>query len=70
MKYNHALFLYPYIESSVKSTMKLFPPLGLEYVATSAKDFVNKLTLLDLRQEKVLCDTEKLLDFSNVSGGW
>ena len=43
--------------------MKLFPPLGLEYVATSAKDFVNKLTLLDLRQERVLCDTDKLLDF-------
>ena len=43
--------------------MKLFPPLGLEYVATNAKDLVNKLTLLDLRQEKVYCDTDKLLDF-------
>ncbi len=63
MKYNHALFLYPYIESNVKSIMKLFPPLGLEYVATSAKDCVNKLTLLDLRQERVFCDTAKLLDF-------
>jgi magnesium-protoporphyrin IX monomethyl ester (oxidative) cyclase len=63
MKYNHALFLYPYVESSVKSIMKLFPPLGLEYVATSAKGLVNKITLLDLRQEKVLCDTDNLLDF-------
>lgn len=63
MKYNHALFLYPYIESSVKSVMKLFPPLGLEYVARSAKGLVNKITLLDLRKERVLCDTAKLLDF-------
>ncbi|KPK42967.1 MAG: hypothetical protein AMJ78_00530 [Omnitrophica WOR_2 bacterium SM23_29] len=63
MKYNHALFLYPYIESSAKDTMRLFPPLGLEYVATSAKDFVNKLTLLDLRQERALCDTDRLLNF-------
>ncbi len=63
MKYNHALFLNPYIETSVTSTMKLFPPTGLEYVATSAKGLVNKITLLDLRHEADLCDTNKLLDF-------
>lgn len=63
MKYNHALFLNPYIESTVTTTMRLFPPTGLEYVATSAKDFVGKVTLLDLRYEKDLCDTSKLLDF-------
>ncbi len=43
--------------------MKLFPPIGLEYVATSAEGLVNKLTLLDLRYEKELSDTAKLLDF-------
>ena len=43
--------------------MKLFPPVGLEYVASSAKDFVEKLTLLDLKYEKDLSDTDKLLDF-------
>ncbi|MFH1621976.1 MAG: radical SAM protein [Candidatus Omnitrophota bacterium] len=63
MKYNHALFLNPYIESSSTSAMKLFPPTGLEYVATSAKKFVEKLSLLDLRYETDLSDTNKLLDF-------
>lgn len=63
MKYNHALFLNPYARSSAISSMMLFPPTGLEYVATSAKDLVAKLTLLDLRYEKELSATDKLLDF-------
>lgn len=63
MKYKHALFLNPYIESSATSAMMLFPPTGLEYVATSAKDCVDKVTLLDLRYEKDLSDSNKLLDF-------
>jgi len=63
MKYNHALFLNPYIEASANSTMMLFPPTGLEYVATSAKGLVNKITLMDLRHEPVFCDPEKLIDF-------
>ncbi len=63
MKYRHALFINPYIESSANSTMKLFPPTGLEYVATSAKDCVDQLTLIDLRYEKDLSNPEVLLDF-------
>ncbi|MDP2981061.1 MAG: cobalamin-dependent protein, partial [Candidatus Omnitrophota bacterium] len=43
--------------------MMLFPPTGLEYVATSAKGLVDKITLLDLRYERDLSDTEKLLAF-------
>lgn len=43
--------------------MGLFPPTGLEYVATSAKDLVGKLTLIDLRYEKNLCNPDKLLNF-------
>jgi radical SAM superfamily enzyme YgiQ (UPF0313 family) len=77
MKYNHALFLNPYIESSANSTMMLFPPTGLEYVATSAKGLVNKITLMDLRHEQDLSDTEKLIAFISsqidilcVSIGW
>ncbi|MDP2942506.1 MAG: radical SAM protein, partial [Candidatus Omnitrophota bacterium] len=77
MKYNHALFLNPYIESNNTSIMKLFPPTGLEYVAASAEGLVDKLTLLDLRYEKELSDTAKLLDFISrevdivcVSIGW
>ncbi|MCX5678673.1 MAG: radical SAM protein [Candidatus Omnitrophica bacterium] len=61
MKYKHALFLYPYIENSIG--MCLFPPTGLEYVATSAKDHVGKVTIVDLRYDKVLCDTGNLMDF-------
>jgi magnesium-protoporphyrin IX monomethyl ester (oxidative) cyclase len=43
--------------------MMLFPPTGLEYVATSARGMVDKITLLDLRYEKDLSDTDRLLDF-------
>lgn len=63
MKYKHALFLNPYIEKNNTSTMKLFPPIGLEYVATSAKGLSGKVSLLDLRYEKDLSDTDRLLDF-------
>ena len=63
MKYKHALFLNPYVENTATSIMGLFPPTGLEYVATSAKGLVEKLTLLDLRYEKELCRTDKLIDF-------
>ncbi|UCD54735.1 MAG: radical SAM protein [Candidatus Omnitrophota bacterium] len=63
MKYNHALFLSPYIEKTATSFMGLFPPTGLEYVATSARDCVDKLSLIDLRYKKDLCDPGKLIDF-------
>jgi radical SAM superfamily enzyme YgiQ (UPF0313 family) len=65
MRYNHALFLNPYAASQTKTTSitGLFPPTGLEYVATSARDLVEKLTLLDLRYESDLSNTDKLLDF-------
>lgn len=63
MKYKHALFLNPYSGNTSSAAMSMFPPTGLEYVATSAKDLVGKLTLLDLRYEKDLSDTDKLLDF-------
>jgi len=77
MKYKHALFLNPYIENTSTSVMGLFPPTGLEYVASSAKGLVDKITLLDLRYETELCDSEKLIDFIRsqidiicVSVGW
>jgi anaerobic magnesium-protoporphyrin IX monomethyl ester cyclase len=63
MKYKHALFLNPYIERSATSAMMLFPPTGLEYVATSARGHVGKTTLLDLRYEKDLQDVDRLKDF-------
>ncbi|MDD5583855.1 MAG: radical SAM protein [Candidatus Omnitrophica bacterium] len=77
MKYKHALFLYPYIENHATSVMKLFPPTGLEYVAASAKDYVGKITLLDLRYEKELTNPVSLFSFIKkeidiicVSIGW
>jgi radical SAM superfamily enzyme YgiQ (UPF0313 family) len=77
VKYDHALFLNPYIESNNTSVMKLFPPTGLEYVATSAEGLVGRISMLDLRYEKELSDTAKLLDFISkeidiicVSIGW
>ena len=77
MKYKHALFLNPYIENTATSVMGLFPPTGLEYVSSSAKGLVDKLTLLDLRYETELCDSGKLIDFIReeidilcVSVGW
>jgi anaerobic magnesium-protoporphyrin IX monomethyl ester cyclase len=57
--------------------MGIFPPTGIEYVATSAKGLTDKLTLLDLRYETELCDSAKLVDFIRkeidiicVSVGW
>jgi magnesium-protoporphyrin IX monomethyl ester (oxidative) cyclase len=43
--------------------MNMFPPTGLEYVATSAENLAEKVTLLDLRYEKEWGTVEKLLDF-------
>lgn len=77
MKYKHALFLNPYIENTATSVMGLFPPVGLEYVATSAEGLTDKTTLLDLRYEASLHDPDKLMEFIRneidivcVSVGW
>lgn len=69
MKYKHALFLNPYaiLKTKSASITRLFPPTGLEFVATSAKDYVEKLTLLDLRYEKKLSEINNLLEF--IRGG-
>lgn len=61
-KYNHALALYPYFRDST-SIVGLFPPTGIEYIATSMKDLVGKVTLLDLRHEKKYQDINNLRDF-------
>ena len=63
MRYKHSLFLNPYIEDTTTTAMSLFPPTGLEYVAASAKGLTDKLTLIDLRHEKALQSTDKLMDF-------
>jgi anaerobic magnesium-protoporphyrin IX monomethyl ester cyclase len=62
MKYKHALMLNPYFRGR-SAEREIFPPTGLEYIATSIKDLVNKVTLLDLRNEEEYPDAEKLSDF-------
>ena len=62
MTYKHALALYPYFRDST-ATMGVFPPTGLEYIATNMKDLVGKVTLLDLRYEKEYRDVKILSDF-------
>ena len=77
MKYKHALFLNPYPYHSSTNVMKLFPPTGLEYVATSAKSAAEKVTLLDLRYEEYLSRIDNLnnfiargVDIVGVGIGW
>jgi magnesium-protoporphyrin IX monomethyl ester (oxidative) cyclase len=76
VKYKHALALYPYFGNST-ATMGVFPPTGLEYIATSMKGLVDKVTLLDLRYEmayqdpKVLCEfIRKEIDLLCISIQW
>jgi len=76
VKYRHALALNPYFGDSI-ATMGIFPPTGLEYIATSMKDLVGKVTLLDLRHEKQYQDPARLSDFIRreidllcISIGW
>jgi len=62
IKYKHALALNPYFGDST-ALMGVFPPTGLEYIAASMKDLVGKVTLLDLRFEKVYQDPKALGKF-------
>jgi magnesium-protoporphyrin IX monomethyl ester (oxidative) cyclase len=62
IKYKHALALHPYRMDST-ATMGLFPPTGLEYIATNMKDLVGRITLLDLRYEDEYQDVRVLSDF-------
>ena len=62
IKYKHALALnpYPWVSNTI---MGVFPPTGLEYIVASMKDLVGKVTLLDLRYEKVYQDPKALSKF-------
>ena len=64
MTYKHALALYPYFRDST-ATMGVFPPTGLEYIATNMKGLVGRVTFLDLRYEKEYQDVKTLSDFIN-----
>lgn len=63
MKFKHALALNPYANDFARSVKGLFPPTGLEYIASSMKDTVEKVTFIDLRYEKEYQDPEVLSEF-------
>lgn len=61
-KYKHALALYPYFGDS-SAVRTIFPPTGLEYIVASMKEFVDKVTLLDLRYEEAYQDPRVMCEF-------
>jgi len=61
-KYKHALALYPY-SGHTAAPMSIFPATGLEYIAASMRDSVDKVTLLDLRHERAYQDLTTLRKF-------
>ncbi|MFA5864998.1 MAG: radical SAM protein [Phycisphaerae bacterium] len=62
MKYRHALCLYPYLVDH-SSGIGIFPPTGLEYIATALKGHVDRITLIDLRHERGLQSMRNMLGF-------
>lgn len=64
MKYKHVLALNPYYGNST-SLVGLFPPTGLEYIATAMKGYADKITLMDLRHETEYQDPRALSEFIN-----
>lgn len=62
MRYRHALCLYPYLIDHSPG-IGIFPPTGLEYVATAIKGHVDRISLVDLRHERALQPIEKMRQF-------
>ncbi len=77
MKYKHALCLYPYVVDQ-RPGIGIFPPTGLEYVATALKGHVGRITLIDLRHERSLQPLKRMaqyiereaVDLICISVGW
>lgn len=62
MRYRHALCLYPYpVDRSL--ILGVFPPTGLEYVATALKGHVDRISLVDLRYDQLLQSPQTMSDF-------
>jgi len=62
VKYQHALCLYPYL-SDQSPGIGIFPPTGLEYIATAMKGHVGRITLVDLRHDRQLQSLPALQKF-------
>ena len=61
-RYKHALAVYPY-SGHITAPMAVFPGTGLEYIAASIKESVDKVTFLDLRHERAYQDAANLSKF-------
>lgn len=70
MPYNNVLCLYPY-RRELKS-IGFFPPLGLEYIASSVEDIVDSVSLVDLRHQddSILPEIYPGVDLVFVSYNW
>ncbi len=51
-RWRNALFIYPYKKPKKFYYYRLFPPSGLEYIATAVRDLVEKVTIIDMRYER------------------
>ncbi len=77
MPYHHALCLYPYVVDQ-RPGIGIFPPTGLEYIATALKGHVDRISLVDLRHERRLQPLAKIkalieregIDLLCVNIGW
>jgi anaerobic magnesium-protoporphyrin IX monomethyl ester cyclase len=77
MSYRHALCLYPYTVDQ-RPGIGIFPPTGLEYIATALKGHVDRISLIDLRHERALQRVERIsglilregVDLLCINIGW
>ncbi len=60
--YRHALCLYPYPKDQ-EPGINLWPPTGLEYIATALKGHVERISLVDLRHERRFHSPRKMAEF-------
>ncbi len=73
-RWKNALFIYPGEEKQIKERFNfydLFPPVGLECVAATVKDFPDKITILDMRYEKEPVENFfQGVDFVGIGCNW
>ena len=69
MKYRKAVCIYPYLQEV--PIYEFFPPIGLEYIAASIQDLVEKVVILDFRFESDLSEIRAAdVDLFCVSVNW
>ena len=62
MQYRHVLCLYPYPQDQ-EPGINLWPPTGLEYIATALKGHVERISLGDLRHERKFHAPRRMAEF-------